>query len=526
MTTEELRNEKQFFEYIHSGVRAFKKLRDEDDKTFFDYIKRDVSDPELMAIILNLAMVRRRFIVQLKDKKDFINYDQLNRNSEFVELKKKLISRYPQIADISAKDFLDGIRNAVAHGAIKESFNFAGFEKLMMGAFGIRHLKDVTNSYLAHVPENRAKFSYKNLEALSTLQIDMRYGVKTDRSGNKIPKTYNIQIGLDDLAQLVQLVSQNSKPSFAPRNTEDFDRMLENSKNNVKNDPLRKAVFDHIIEDYINFIYDELDEKLEDKDKEDLCSSAQRVALSRVCLTPMFLDDKLLILKNTPRAFSLNDKNRKDRINHLDFNCNDLVLNMFYKIHKKTFEDCASAIYSAKVENIYQELLVTELVTLLEKLEQRELFPLLSSKKPIQDLADKLYDSQVFFVDNCDENAIKLLRNSLVHLNYIFDPVEEEVHIYAVKKQEWIDKNDIVHRVTLKLEELEKITKVCFCLYQESLKKEILASVSAGAKKETPQSTTPQTAKNDSPKKTKQQNGKNGNKKKNVKIILHHPKTK
>ncbi len=495
MTLEELRNEQQFIEYMHTGVMGYKKLRDNDVDYFKDAVKRYVGDPELIAAILEIALERRKLIIQLSDKKSSIKYSELSNDPEFVEIKNKLTSNYPQLSNISCEDFLDGIRNSIAHGAVKDSFDFKGFYQLLFDAFKVSHMRDIRNSYHALIKENRDLITYEKLEALSKLQIQMRYGFKKDRSGNKTYNTYNIELGLEDLVRLLNVVSDHNLVSSTAVAFSDTGEayLIDTRTKQVANknilDNIKNIALSNINEDFVSFLDSEYFEDFPEDILQILKNHAEKVGLGRVCLIPNFLNNKLFNLDKTILAISLKCIDNDDK---LEFDSYDIVDNVIkYSVKKRNIssEQLANTVYSAKIENVYQELLFTEIINLLERLEQKQQLQVLSVEEPIRNIADKLYgETKAFFLAESGLYAIKLLRNALVHLNYIFDPVEENVHFYALKKQEDYDKfnnNELEYRLTLTLDEIEQIRDACYSLYQKILKNEVASSVIEERKVET-----------------------------------------
>lgn len=485
MTIEELRNEKQFFEYMHVGVNGFKKLRDEEIDIYSDYVKRNVPDPELIGVILELAMERRKLIIQLRDKKSSIKYGELSKDPTFIAIKNKLTGAYPQLANLSSEDFLDGIANAVAHGEYKQSFDFAGFYKLLWDAFRVSHMSSIKNSYFARIKENQDKITYEKLESFSTLKVNMRYGYKTDRFGNKTPNTYSIGLGLEDLTSLLATVTKHYVKGSTTIGRAESGRayVIDKTTGEVKSknifDDVQMTAFENVLEDYSEFIESDYMDIVPEKLQAVLGDYANSIVLSRVGLIPILLSNKIFNLDRAISALHFRTEDKSKGL--LDFDSYDLIRNVLHKNNgEKALSDNqkAIALYSAKIENLYFELLITELISLLERLEQKDLIKHLRTNQNILQLADKLYgEGKAFFVDDGEINAIKLIRNSLVHMNYVFDPQTEKVNFYALKKQNAtrvdIDKNEIEYRISLSLDELEVIKDVFFKFYLEQLKKEI-----------------------------------------------------
>ncbi len=474
----DIRNEQKYNEQLHEGVNAFRKLYNEEVEYLGEGVHGKVEDQELIPTILQLALRRRKFVTYIRDKMSRIDFVGLQQDEAFKALRKEITGEYPQLANISAKDLFVGICNSIAHGQSEGSFDFDGYRKLLKQAYGVSQLKYIKNAW----QKKEGVITADKIAELSTIRIKLRYGYFAKKKGELEPLIYDIPINLNKIVKINNLVSKYFKKRnlaiTSPKDGEAYEYDLNTKEIINKNlmDNIKSKTYQNIVEDIISFYDSDLINLLSDETEKTLSNFATKTALTKTCLLPSIVNYRLDDLENTVKAISISKANLKA--------CQkDLITNAIKGYTKKDSdkaENVARALYCAKLDNIYQELLTTQLVSLLECFEARDCLDKFANNDIVKSIASAMYEKNEEKVTdrNCS-NTIKLMRNALVHMNYLYDPATDEFHYYSLIKNdsepEDIDKTALEYRVTVDIEEMEKLNEIAYRMYHKILQEEVEA---------------------------------------------------
>jgi len=258
-------------------------------------------------------------------------------------------------------------------------------------------------------------------------------------------------------------------------NFTDYEFDIESKQAKSKNlmDGIKSEAYKNITDDFLDFCNSEFIGLLAEDTKKTLKKFAEKIAITRTCLMPSIINYRLDDIEDTVKALALSKMRTHFTSNDL---CNNII--KAYKTKLNKVEDVARALYCSKIENVYQELLITELLTIIERLENKNKLELLTDDVSLKSISSAIYNKdEQFLTKNNLINTIKMMRNAFVHMNYIYDPYLEEFHFYSLVKQDRpvtdLDKSELEYRVTVDIETLENLTNACNKVYELVLKEEV-----------------------------------------------------
>ena len=486
-----LDNEIRFFETLNAGIEAFKAFSHGEAKSFDEAIRKVrhnivASDeiPHNKAILakslIGLSLIRRLFIMAVRERADYIDFEGIANTKEYQELRDKLLKNDPSLTQVECHKILKQFCNAIAHGDVIKSFNFDKYEQTT---------KEIYKKFYSLSPINLKRsmdLSYaldKSSSLLFNYESNFEIGSDGTRVKRPTPVKFQVEMTSVEMFNLLNLVCKNeiTKKVYYFINENLYAGMIDldtKEKTEFEFDEVQKEALNQIKNDYLSR---NLNLPVTEETK---LQYALIIGLQRVLMGQKFLHIKINDISNSAITLPRSEKDLKKT--------EDEIMNYVSAFAKKISGHPINSFgyeqmkYNTKLTNIYKNLLTTQIVNMLEEIEQLSIKVKTAKKsKVIREIACELFEKEEVALDDKDLiSIIDNIRNAFVHGSYINLP-DDRIEIYDQKTKK--DKQ-LEHKFTLDNSDMEEIKDACLYSLKE-LRKELSPTIPTTPKKNQPERT-------------------------------------
>ena len=481
----EINENLQFFKYLDASVEAYKKMSENPNTSFFSAVKNNPNVKELNSIagsdvllsktIFGHALLRRILTLALRENTEDIKFEEIEENENYINFKNRLFKDYPSLTNADCNNILKQICNKIAHGEINTFFKF---DVVREG------IKNLYYKYGTIEPKNSDEL-YKILRPASSFSINYTSLFEFLPNGSKVrrasPLKVDLEIDFESLNSLLtEIYNDNNvkwqQVGFYFKNDSEIGMIFENGEESIyKLDEIQKEEFKKIKNECQNFfetmaannknfsqIINSLDSNVYVSESSSQISNAKELGYYSmfIALQNILVGDKFIYLKiRNLQDIGMSMANVKNSKRKLDEYLNELTkINLFNYASDSEF--MRSSYANLNLKNLYKEVLVIEIVTMLEKIENIDLKSKIIEEPIFDEIANDVFE------ENDDKNKIKILnmiRNAFVHGKYI-NGAEDSYEIY-----DQISSSDktLEHKFTIYTDELEKIKTICLKSLEE-----------------------------------------------------------
>ncbi len=474
----QLEDEIKYFEILNGGLYTLKSFLNEEAINIKSYLKSTYmlrTDMELGSIVnapkmllpFMYALMLRQLIIALRERKEYINFENIKNNEKYQSLLKDIFGENSDIPYDEANLVLTEICNRISHGEIYKIFNYENYQAFLRNS--AKHEKHYIMGPIAEL----IYISKLSNEVGGYLNIQSKYTSRFKEENGKIvqrdtPKTVSISIDYKKLDKLIAVVMTSYLKEIEPSDNQ-HTAVLQFYLNGIEPMPVRVTLGgDHNQNEDFEKIRDHYSSI-----KGLNPNYAEIAALFGASLNPIF---KVVTLANLyisfPEIFKVGSPN-------------EIIPQVFVKLYSMGMDDMNAnvAAYNFEKDNLYKEFLLTELVLLITNLENKKLYSELACTSFIENLtADLLNLEQDKITEKHKLKIIKTIRNALIHGRYVNGV--ETVDLYDEKHQKR-DKNtkeqtknmhlkkELEFKFGLSVEDLEDIKDLCLHVLIDNYKKEL-----------------------------------------------------
>lgn len=481
---DELTQEILFFNYLDAAVNAYAKMQYDFSTSFYDEVRKNRvapkianisgSDVLLSKIALALSLSRRIFVLDVRERKDYFKFDEIEKHPKFSTFKNEIFKDEPDLTGAECANILKQICNSIAHGDIIQSFDFKAYEENVS-----KYYK--TYGTLAPKSSILAQTLGKTLEDCCSLKFYYPSYYTFDANGNKIkrpkPEKKLLTLSYNKFKDLMLdlLGDEDNIEHYQIGYGYDVTTGKLFTRDKKNGDIILDLTKEQI--DALNDIYSTYAKQMRNATKTKLCDGmALYTAIQNVLIDDKFAYLKLKNVQDVGLAIP-------GDMDYTKLSAYDLIKYISEKdcaFHNTNMQEAFRASYAnTNFTYVYKEMLITQVVSMLELAEQNELLTKIADCDIIKTLAVeslKVADSELTAQQM--RKTLSRIRNSIVHGHYI-NNVGDKIEIFDQVSDS--DKT-LEHKFTIKSCDLEEIKDKCFEVFKtrkEELETEEIASKSS-----------------------------------------------
>ena len=461
MDSKELENQIRFFKYYSAGVNAYEYMASRKAESFAHGVRRQKFAEEingiygsnvlLAKIITGIAVHRYLFEMAVRERSNYIDFTKVGSDPKYIAIRDKILKNDKSLTHADCDKIILKICNSIAHGNIVKSFDFDMFSSEISAHYQKHKTLDTKDFVMA---SDYAKLIRK----CWSLHFNYESRFEIDKDGKRIKRTtpavFELEIAPEDITDLMDLVENcvSHIPCYyalAENYIEEGTVGPDGMKINTKNIPLDKyqlSTIDEVQNDFIDFFSD-----CRDADAEGIKKAGLMIGIFRALVedkTYLKLRELFAIVATLPANLSDAKRSIKQIVD-------DASNYAAYKL-KQTPVQIANSIYNSNPSNAYKYLLVSEVATMLETIENCALKTELAKFEVVDELS-KAYHKKTSTTEKEKTQTIDKIRNSFVHGNYIVRP-SGNFEIYDHKSP---TDESLEHKFTLNIKQLEQIRTSC-----------------------------------------------------------------